>query len=131
MTRQLQDLAKRAAARFGIPSAWSVLEGNWPVLDAAGKPALDITAVLVTPAGDDDANDGLLAFLVIEVESLFRIDGVTLRLTDDGRLALSFPSRTSRRGTKHSLVRPRDQAARASIERAIFAALGIREEAQR
>ncbi|MBK9387331.1 MAG: septation protein SpoVG family protein [Planctomycetes bacterium] len=131
MTRKLHDIAKRAATRFGYPSTGSVLKGTWPVLDAAGNQALAITAVTITPTGDDDADDGLLAFLVIEVESLFRIDGVTLRLTDEGRLALSFPSRTSRRGTKHSLVRPRDQAARAAIERAIFAALGIREEAQR
>jgi DNA-binding cell septation regulator SpoVG len=90
-----------------------------------------MTSISITPASERDADTGLLAFIALELDGLVRVDGVALRLTEDGRLALSFPTRTSRRGTKHALLRPVNSAARAAIERTIFGALGIRQEAAR
>ncbi|MBK9386550.1 MAG: septation protein SpoVG family protein [Planctomycetes bacterium] len=101
------------------------LRGSWRVGTAT------LTAITITPASELNGDDGLLAFLNLELDGLVRIDGVTLRLTEHGQLSLSFPSRTSRRGTKHALVRPTDRAARHAIERAIFNALGIRQEPSR
>jgi hypothetical protein len=98
------------------------LRGSWRIPGARGT---TLTAIAITPASERDADTGLLAYLDLEINRLVRIDGVALRLTLAGALALSFPSRTSRRGARHALVRPTDRAARHAIERAIFAALGI------
>jgi DNA-binding cell septation regulator SpoVG len=120
----LSHVARRIHLRRGRQH----LRGHWPI-SCASSTAL--TAIRITPASERDADDGLLAFLDLELDGLVQIDGVTLRMTGQSRLAISFPSRTSRRGTKHLMVRPRDQAARAAIERAIFDAIGIRQEVQR
>ena len=95
------------------------IRGSWRIGSAT------LTAITLSSASDRDADAGLLAYVSVELDGLVRIDGVTLRLTEEGQLSLSFPSRTSRRGTKHSLVRPTDRAARHAIERAVFHALGI------
>ncbi len=101
------------------------IRGSWRIGSAT------LTAIAISPASDRDTDDGLLAYLDIELDGLVRIDGVTLRLTEEGQLSLSFPSRTSRRGKKHALVRPTDRAARHAIEKAVFHALGIRQEPSR
>ncbi|MBK9386588.1 MAG: septation protein SpoVG family protein [Planctomycetes bacterium] len=103
------------------------LRGSWRITGSNST----LTSISISPAPERDADEGLLAFLDLELDGLMRVDGVALRLTQAGSLALSFPSRTSRRGTRHALVRPTDRAARHAIEKAIFAALGIREEATR
>jgi DNA-binding cell septation regulator SpoVG len=101
------------------------IRGSWRIGSAT------LTAITISPASERDADDGLLAYVSIELDGLVRIDGVTLRLTEEGQLSLSFPSRTSRRGMKRALVRPTDRAARHAIEKAVFHALGIRQEATR
>jgi DNA-binding cell septation regulator SpoVG len=103
------------------------LHGPWRITGSSST----LTEITISPASERDADTGLLAFLALELDGLVQVDGIALRMTEQGLLALSFPSRTSRRGTKHSLVRPRDQAARAAIERTILTALGIRQESQR
>jgi DNA-binding cell septation regulator SpoVG len=103
------------------------ISGPWRITGSSST----LTSIAISPASERDADEGLLAFLALELDGLVQIDGVALRLTEDGRLALSFPTRTSRRGTKHSLLRPVSSAARAAIERTIFEALGIRQEAAR
>jgi hypothetical protein len=96
------------------------LAGRWPISNQFGATTMVVTALKLTPASDRDADTGLLAFIALELDGLVHIDGVGLRLTEDGRLSLSFPSRTSRRGTKHALLRPVNSDA-----------LGIRQEAAR
>jgi len=62
--------------------------------------------------------NGLLGFVSCTVAGL-RLDGLTLRQTRGGRLAISYPVRHDRSGRKHPIVRPRGPA----LERAILAAL--------
>jgi DNA-binding cell septation regulator SpoVG len=76
---------------------------------------------------DADIRDGLLGFISVFVGDLI-VDGLTLRRTANGRLALSFPQRQSRSGQRHAIVRPVDDAARRSIEREILGQLGQRDE---
>lgn len=64
------------------------------------------------------STNGLLGFVSCSVAGLC-LDGLTLRRTRQGRLAVSFPCRRDRSGRKHPIVRPRD----GSLERAILAAL--------
>jgi DNA-binding cell septation regulator SpoVG len=103
------------------------VRGSWRITGASAA----ITELSVSPASERDSGTGLLAFIAIELDGVIRIDGLTLRRIQGGRMSLSFPSRTSRRGDRHPLVRPRDRAARAAIERTIFDALGIGLEAAR
>lgn len=74
-----------------------------------------------------DEREGLLGWLSIELGS-FVIDNIALRRTSRGRFTLSFPSRISKNGLKHPIVRPIDDASRVAIEKEIFAQLGQREE---
>lgn len=74
-----------------------------------------------------DLASGLVGYLSLFVGNLV-VDGVTLRRTRSGRLALSFPIRTRSSGERHSLVRPVDDEARRAIERMIFAELGQRDD---
>ena len=90
-------------------------------LDALRRPTVRIRSWVRGSA--DDERDGLLGYLSVFYGDLV-LDGITLRRTADGRFALSFPARTDRSGRRHPFVRPVDDAARRSIERALLAQLG-------
>ena len=75
---------------------------------------------------DDDIRTGLLGFLSVYYGD-FAIDGITLRRTTDGRLVLSYPERKDKRGGRHPIVRPVDDAARQRIEKAILSEAATRE----
>lgn len=62
---------------------------------------------------------GLIGFLSVEYCDLI-VDSLVLRMTGDGRYALSFPAKTDRSGTRHPYYRPIDHRARVAIERAIL-----------
>ena len=66
---------------------------------------------------------GLLGWLSFSLDGTLRLDGITLRKTMAGRLALSFPARTDASGQHHPIIRPVDDDARRRIEQAVLAAL--------
>lgn len=74
-----------------------------------------------THSSEHDVRCGLLGFMQLVVGDRLLLDGITLRLTANGREALSFPCRTDARGHRHPLIRPTDADARAAIERAVLA----------
>ena len=78
-------------------------------------------------ASDQEIRSGLLGFISAFVGDLI-VDGIVLRRTVSGRLALSFPARTSRSGHRHPYVRPVDDDARRAVERTILGQLGQRED---
>jgi hypothetical protein len=86
-----------------------------------------ITSLHVVPTGDADRARGLLGFASFALGPI-HLDGVALRRTRDGRLALSVPVRHDRSGRQHAIVRPVDDAARCAIEAQVFAALGFKAE---
>lgn len=77
-------------------------------------------------ASDQESRTGLLGYVSVFLGDLV-VDGITLRRTAEGRLALSFPARTDRAGRRHPYVRPIDDEARQAIERKILSELGERE----
>jgi DNA-binding cell septation regulator SpoVG len=113
-------------ARHQLRRSRQTIRGSWRISGSGST----LNSITISPASKRDVDEGLLAYLAIEIDRLVRIDGVGLRLTEEGRLALSFPTRTSRRGTKQALLRPVNSAARTAIERTIFEALGIKEAVQ-
>lgn len=78
-----------------------------------------------TAACRAEQKTGLLGWIAFSINGHFCVDGVTLRRTADGRLALAFPARTSRDGTKRSIIWPPTNEARREIEKQVFSALHI------
>lgn len=78
-----------------------------------------------TAADATHIRTGLLGWISFAVNGGLRIDGVTLRRTADGRLALSFPLKLAKDGRKHSLVSPLSDIARQDIESQVFEALHL------
>lgn len=87
-------------------------------------PSLEVRIRSWTRASDADVRAGLLAWVVVEFGGTLLIDDLTIRRTSRGKLSISFPTRRSRAGERHSIVRPLDADARAAIERAVFAEIG-------
>ena len=73
---------------------------------------LKITSAGFTNGTPADIRRGLLGYVTCILNDTLVIDGVTLRRTRDGRLALSFPARRDGRGRTHPVVRPVDDDAR-------------------
>jgi len=94
---------------------------------------MTITAKLVsgvgfTPASQDEVRRGLIGYVALTFADLLLLDGVTLRVTESGRHALSFPCRTDAHGRRHPYFRPQDDRARRIIEKAVFDVLGVEQE---
>ncbi len=90
-----------------------------------------ISGVGFTPASAEDAKCGLMGYVVVTFADLLLLDGITLRVTEAGKHALSFPCRTDSAGRRHPYFRPQDDRARRIIEDAVFATLGVEREARR
>ena len=76
-----------------------------------------------------DAESGLLGWISCSINGTLRLDGIAVRRTLDGRLALSFPARRDEAGRQHAYVRPLDDTGRRDFERQVFQALGIEDGA--
>ncbi len=96
---------------------------------ARPKAVANLDSVGFTKGNDDDVRSGLLGFITLGIGGMWLVDGVTLRRTEHGKLSLSFPCRKDSSGRRHPLIRPLDATARRAIENAVFAALGVNEEA--
>ena len=84
-----------------------------------------VSSVEFKPAPPPAVRRGLLGWLAFDIDGTFHVDGVALRRTRAGRLALSFPSRTDRHGLERALLRPTCDRARRAIERAVLAEIGM------
>jgi DNA-binding cell septation regulator SpoVG len=86
---------------------------------------LVITDVQFAGAPPGAIETGLIGFVAVTVNDTLRLDGLALRRTETGRLALSFPARKDRVGRQRFYYRPVDDDARREIEARVFRALGI------
>jgi hypothetical protein len=86
-----------------------------------------ISGVRFAAAAGKERQIGLLGWVTCLVNGRLRLDGIAVRRTLEGRLALSFPARRDGEGRQHPLVRPLDDRTRREIERQVFAALGLEE----
>ena len=87
-----------------------------------------ISAVRFSAAAGHDLASGLLGWASFTICGLLRVDGVTVRRTRAGRIALSWPERRDRAGIGHSIVRPINDGARRILEAQVLDALGISTE---
>ena len=85
---------------------------------------LHVSTVALVNASPTEARSGLLGWVSCVLNQTVVVDGIALRRTADGRLALSYPARRDRAGNQHHVIRPLDDDARQHLEREIFKALG-------
>ena len=85
------------------------------------------SAIRVTPASRWDRRRGLLAYARVELGP-YEIDGIAVRRTRGGRLAVSYPRRTAGDGTAHVTFIPTDPRVRAALEQEILAAYRQQED---
>ncbi len=86
------------------------------------SPAITVSRVRFSPAGESEQRTGLLGWIACSY-GLVRLDGIAVRRTLDRRLTLSFP----RGRGKCQPVRPLDDEARRAIERRILDAINLDE----
>jgi hypothetical protein len=89
--------------------------------------SISITDVRLYPGSWRDVQTGLLGWVTFVVGGALRVDGVALRRTLCGRLALSYPIRKYAGESEYHIVRPVDAESRREVERQIFEALGLKE----
>jgi len=77
------------------------------------------------PAPPELRRDGLLGWVSFEFGGGLVVEGVGVRRTLEGRLRLSFPTRTDRSGRKRAVLRPASDEARREIERAVLDQLDL------
>ena len=85
------------------------------------KPLPPVGEIRFSAASGSEFRSGLLAYARVEVGP-FRVDGITVRRTRGGRLAVAYPSRRDGDGRKHTMFLPTDRSAREALERLIIAA---------
>jgi hypothetical protein len=81
---------------------------------------LSISQVTFRGASVADIETGLLGFTDFVVNDSIRVTGVAVRRTRAGRFVLSFPA-----PRKVPIFAPIDDESRETIERQVFAALGL------
>lgn len=87
-----------------------------------------VSDVRLIDASPKQIRTGLLGFLSCTVGGQVRLDGMSLRRSQSGRLYVAFPARRDARGREHPHVRPLNASAHRDIEAQLFRALGIRLE---
>ena len=85
---------------------------------------LRISNLRFTPAGPHDRQSGLLGWVALDLGDALHIDGVTVRRTRDGRLALSWPARRDSTGHLHHHIKPLNDRVRRHLEQQVFTLLG-------
>ncbi len=95
------------------------------------RPKFVVSNVAFKRAVDWRQSTGLLGWVAFVLDDGLAVDGVTVRRTACGVLALSFPARTDAGGRRHPILRPLDEETRRDIESQVFASLAIGEEEAR
>ena len=85
------------------------------------RPLPPVGDIRFSAASRSESRSGLLAYARVEVGP-FRLDGICVRRTRGGRLAVVYPSRPGADGRKHTLFLPTDRSVREAMERMIIAA---------
>ena len=89
---------------------------------------MTISDITFSPAPEGLVETGVIGFVSCTVEDALKLDGITLRRTEEGRAVLGFPARRDAVGRQHFFVQPLDDRTRRDLERQVFRALGLEQE---
>lgn len=81
---------------------------------------LEISQVRFRPARATDVQTGMLGHVSCVLNRGLILDGIALRITQQGLPRLSFPERRDRHGVAHPVVRPFGCGTRELIEQQVF-----------
>jgi hypothetical protein len=84
---------------------------------------LIISDVRFRTAKGAEVKSGLIRFASILINDCLRLDGISIRRTMAGRIAVMFPERLDGVGRRHRLIWPIDAPTRRRIERQSLEAL--------
>ena len=87
-----------------------------------------ITDISLTPSTPEEVREGIAAWIRCVIGGLIVIDGIPLRCTRDGQLAITFPACADATTRRHPFIRPTDAAAGEVLVRAIADALKFLDE---
>ncbi len=87
--------------------------------------SMRVTVTSIRPAGDRERDRGLLAYVTVLVNDSLRLDGLTIRISREGRPTVCFPERSDGRGRNHPLVWPVTPEAWRAFESEILSATDI------
>ena len=79
-----------------------------------------VTRVAFTPASFPYDALGVIGWLCIALDDSVEIDGIRVRRTVRGRIALAFPARRDGAGRRRYFVRPLNDETRREIERQVI-----------
>ena len=82
--------------------------------------SLQVSSVRFSPADDGLRATGLLGWSSFLLGGRLRIEGVGIRRTQNGRLALSYPCRDDGNGKRWFYLRPIDDRTRRELERQVL-----------
>ena len=82
-----------------------------------------ITDISSTPSTPEEVQEGIAAWVRCVIGGLIVLDGIPLRCTRDGQLAITFPACADVTTRRHPFIRPTDAAAGAVLARVIADAL--------
>ena len=88
---------------------------------------IQVHDVRFTSASASDADRGLLGWTIFSLNGIVRIDGVAVRRTLRGHVALAFPAKRDRAGRRRKFVRPMNAEVGREIEYQVLRALGLEE----
>ena len=88
---------------------------------------LELSDVVFTGASAEEVETGLVGFVSFVIGDVLVVDGVTVRRTRKGRVALTFPEREDGAGRRHPLLRPKNDRARRILEDLVLARIGLDE----
>ncbi|MCP4036597.1 MAG: hypothetical protein GY733_06645 [bacterium] len=91
--------------------------------------ALTVTDAEFAPALARDRDRGLIGYVQVVINDTMVLDGLTLRVSSDGRRYLSYPSKSTRGGSRFPYIRPISERVRQDLQRQVFLALEIEEGA--
>ncbi len=80
---------------------------------------LHVHSVRITLSSSRERREGLLAYVRVALGP-YKIDGIAVRRTLKGRLAISYPKRFARDGSAHPYFLPTDPAAREAFEKEVL-----------
>jgi DNA-binding cell septation regulator SpoVG len=92
---------------------------------------LRLTDVRLVHASPAEVNRGLIGWASCVLNDALRVDGITVRRTLLGNLAVSFPTRKDGWGQKHPILKPLNNLVRRDLQHQILRALGLEENATR
>ena len=82
---------------------------------------VSITILRLVPAPPRLAETGLLAWATCTIAGIVRLDGLSLRRTRGGRVAVTYPARRSSDGLQHPFALPLDWRVRRALEDRLIA----------